>query len=225
MSLEATRALTQIGNTAGYDLVSRMNTRNYPVTVYNPRVTALSTVNYFNNQPLINYIPIVNIESYKATERIENQLIGMGITDVDKQHLVPKIDGTVAVGKQVDKALNNNLGYTFKTFDNFDSATGTATSVKSVNLNAPSYQDGYKNINQLNNKLNNDIGKMLDFKEYRLNGVRLEAPEINQRVLHIVVDNQPLTLQQQVNLQRTLNFARINNVEVRVTINMGTGGK
>ena len=94
-----------------------------------------------------------------------------------------------------------------------------------MNLNAKSYQDGYKNSNQLSNKLNNDIGKMLDFKEYRLNGVRLEAPEINQRVLHIVVDNQPLTLQQQVNLQRTLNFARINNVEVRVTINMGTGGK
>ena len=225
-STVAERALTQIGNTAGYDLVSRMNTPpKYPLVVYEPRVEALSTVNYFNNQPLINYTPIVNIESYKATERIENQLIGMGITDVDKQHLVPKIDGTVAVGKQVDKALNNNLGYTFKTFDNFDSATGTATSVKSVNLNAKSYQDGYKNINQLSNKLNNDIGKMLDFKEYRLNGVRLEAPEINQRVLHIVVDNQPLTLQQQVNLQRTLNFARINNVEVRVTINMGTGGK
>ena len=94
-----------------------------------------------------------------------------------------------------------------------------------MNLNAKSYQDGYKNSNQLSNKLNNDIGKMMDFKEYRLNGVRLEAPEINQRVLHIVVDNQPLTLQQQVNLQRTLNFARLNNVEVRVTINMGTGGK
>ena len=48
-STVAERALTQIGNTAGYDLVSRMNsTRNYPVTVYNPQVEALSTVNYFN---------------------------------------------------------------------------------------------------------------------------------------------------------------------------------
>ena len=49
MSLEATRALTQIGNTAGYDLVSRMNTPpKYPLVVYEPRVEALSTVNYFN---------------------------------------------------------------------------------------------------------------------------------------------------------------------------------
>ena len=48
-STVAERALTQIGNTAGYDLVSRMNTPpKYPLVVYEPRVTALSTVNYFN---------------------------------------------------------------------------------------------------------------------------------------------------------------------------------
>ena len=47
------RALTQIGNTAGYDLVSRMNTPpKYPLVVYEPRVEALSTVNYFNSYSL-----------------------------------------------------------------------------------------------------------------------------------------------------------------------------
>ena len=66
---------------------------------------------------------------------------------------------------------------------------------------------------------------MLDFEKYELNNVVLKASEINQRILHIVVDNQPLTLQQQVNLQRTLNFARLNNVGIRVTINMKTGRK
>ena len=60
MSLEATRALTQIGNTTGYDLVASMNrTQNYPVTAYNPQVEALSTVNYINTlsnvQDLINH--------------------------------------------------------------------------------------------------------------------------------------------------------------------------
>ncbi len=53
MSLEATRALTQIGNTSGYDLVSRMNTPpKYPLVVYEPRVEALSIVNYFNSYSL-----------------------------------------------------------------------------------------------------------------------------------------------------------------------------
>ena len=48
-STVAERALTQIGNTSGYDLVSRMNTPpKYPLVVYEPRVEALSTVNYFN---------------------------------------------------------------------------------------------------------------------------------------------------------------------------------
>lgn len=52
-STVAERALTQIGNTTGYNLVASMNsTKSYPVTVYNPRVTALSTVNYFNSYSL-----------------------------------------------------------------------------------------------------------------------------------------------------------------------------
>ena len=64
-STVAERALTQIGNTAGYDLVSRMNsTRNYPVTVYNPQVAALSTVNYFNT---------LSYETYAASRMYGNQ--------------------------------------------------------------------------------------------------------------------------------------------------------
>ena len=59
-STVAERALTQIGNTAGYDLVSRMNTPpKYPLVVYEPRVEALSTVNYINTlsnvQDLLNH--------------------------------------------------------------------------------------------------------------------------------------------------------------------------
>ena len=45
----ANPALLQIGRTTGQNLVARMNIpKNYAVTVYNPRVTALSTVNYIN---------------------------------------------------------------------------------------------------------------------------------------------------------------------------------
>ena len=60
-----TRALTQIGNTTGYNLVASMNsTKNYPVTVYNPQVAALSTVNYFNT---------LSYETYAASRMYGNQ--------------------------------------------------------------------------------------------------------------------------------------------------------
>ena len=200
-----------------YDLMLKGKTfEKQPLVVYDPNATALSTVNYFDTQSFFNSA---------MGPQLERQLKGMGITDVDKKYLVPRIDGTVVVGKEVDKALNNNLGYTFKTFDNFDNTTGTATSVKSVNLNAPSYQDDYKNPNQLSNTLNGYINATLNFENYTLKGKYLNLSMIKTRELHIVVDNQPLTLQQQANLQRTLNFARLNNIGVRVTINMGTGGK
>ena len=170
--------------------------------------------------------------SYKPTlnSNLEEQFRNMGIFDIDRQYLVPKIDGTTTVGRKVDDLLGNNektetgLGYTFKTFDSFDESTGIATSVKAVNLNAKSYQDNYKNQNQLSSKLNEYINKTLDFDRYQINRKRLEASNINQRVLHIVVDDHPLTPGQQINFQNAINYANLNGVEIKITINMGING-
>ncbi|WP_324284439.1 endonuclease toxin domain-containing protein [Fusobacterium polymorphum] len=53
----------------------------------------------------------------------------------------------------MDEALDNNLGRTFKTYDNYDKTTKTATSVKSVDMTSKTYTSG----SGLSSKLNGDL--------------------------------------------------------------------
>lgn len=115
-------------------------------------------------------------------------------------------------GLEIDKALGNNLGATFKTFDNFNN--GVATSVKSVDLNAKSYQDGMK----LFYKLNKDLRAINSFTQGALDGLRLKSSQINTRVLQIVINNQTLNNTQIENLRRISENANKMNIKVEVII-------
>ena len=181
--------------------------KNLPV-VYTPRVTALSTVNYFKVPSLVQG----NIKS-----KLERQLGELGIPTERRNLGISKIDGTTKIGLKIDEAMNNNLGRTFKTFDNFDEITGTATSVKSINLSAKSYQDGFK----LSSKIQKDINATLDFNNYELNGIKLNSFNINKKVINIVVDDKPLNQSQIENLKQTIDYSKLNGVELKVTINGG----
>ena len=64
-----------------------------------------------------------------------------------------KVDGTSKTGLDIDEALDNNLGRTFKTYDNYDKTTKTATSVKSVDMTSKTYTSG----SGLSSKLNGDL--------------------------------------------------------------------
>ena len=113
--------------------------------------------------------------------------------------------------------MGNNLGRTFKTFDNFEAKTGTATSVKSINLDAKTYQSG----SGLSSKIKSDIGATLDFDKYFLNKKYLNSADINKRIVDIVVDDKPLNQSQIENFKKAIDFGRLNNVEVKITINGG----
>ena len=130
----------------------------------------------------------------------------------ERVNLGLQVDGTTRTGLKIDELLKNNLGRTFKTFDNFEAKTGTATSVKSINLNAKTYQNG----SGLSSKIKGDINATLDFNEYYLNSV-----DINKRVANIVVDDKPLNQSQIENFKKAIDFGRLNNVKVKVTINGG----
>ncbi|WP_342661984.1 hypothetical protein [Fusobacterium russii] len=112
----------------------------------------------------------------------------------------------------MDKALGNNLGATFKTFDNFKD--GVATSVKSVDLNVKSYQDGMK----LFYKLNKDLRAINNFTEHRLGTVLIKKSDINSNVLKLIINNQLLTQQQIKNIERLVDNANKMNIKVEGTI-------
>jgi hypothetical protein fgonA2_04800 len=137
--------------------------------------------------------------------------------ETERVDLGLKIDGTTGTGLRIDDKMKNNLGRTFKTFDNFDEYTGIATSVKSINLDAKTYQNG----SGLSSKIKSDIGATLDFDNYKLNGNFLKASDINKRIVNIVVDDKPLNQSQIENFKKAIDFGRLNNVEVKVTINGG----
>ena len=128
-----------------------------------------------------------------------------------------KIDGTTRTGEKIDEIMGNNLGRTFKTFDNFDENTGIATSVKSINLDAKTYQNG----SGLSSKIKSDIGATLDFDRYRLDGKSLNSSNINKRIINIVIEDKPLNQSQIENFKKAVDYGRLNNVEVKVTINGG----
>lgn len=135
----------------------------------------------------------------------------------ERVNLGLQVDGTTRTGLKIDELLKNNLGRTFKTFDNFEAKTGTATSVKSINLDAKTYQKD----SGLSSKIKGDINATLDFTEYKLNDNYLNSSNINRRVINIVVDNKPLNQSQIENLKKSIDYGKLNNVEIKITINGG----
>lgn len=84
-------------------------------------------------------------------------------------------------------------------------------------MDAKTYQSG----SGLSSKIKGDINATLDFTEYKLNDNYLNSSNINRRVIDIVVDNKPLNQSQIENFKKAIDFGRLNNVEVKVTINGG----
>ena len=84
-------------------------------------------------------------------------------------------------------------------------------------MDAKTYQNG----SGLSSKIKNDIGATLDVKEYKLNENYLNSSNINGRVVNIVVDDRPLNQSQIENFKKAIDYGKLNNVKVKVTINGG----
>ena len=115
---------------------------------------------------------------------------------------------------EIDEALGNNLGRTFKTFDNFDETTKTATSVKSIDMDSKTYLNG----SRLSSKLNKDLKAIEDFTEYELKGVHLSKDKIDKSVLKIVINNKPLNTSQMENLKKVVTHATEEGIRVEAVI-------
>lgn len=84
-------------------------------------------------------------------------------------------------GFTIEARLGGNLPPSFPTIDRWNQATGVATSIKSVNLGAKTYQDASK----LRRLLEKYVDKMANFNGARFNGARVDMLDINVRELHV----------------------------------------
>ena len=143
----------------------------------------------------------------------KSQLQSLGIK-VEEKRIGVQVDGTTIRGLEIDDALGNNLGRTFKTFDNFDETTKTATSVKSIDMDSKTYLSG----SRLSSKLNKDLKAIENFTEYSLKGTNLSRNDIEERVLKIVINNKPLNTSQMENLKKVVTHATEEGIRVEAVI-------
>ena len=177
--------------------------------------------NYYKKNSIVNYVEKERADreknkEFKLKSPLEKQMTELGV-ETERIDLGLKIDGTTRTGEKIDEIMGNNLGRTFKTFDNFDKNTGIATSVKSINLDAKTYQNG----SGLSSKIKGNINATLDFDKYYLNGNGLTSSNITKRIVKIVVDDKPLNQLQIENFKKAIDYGKLNNVEVKITINGG----
>ena len=98
--------------------------------------------------------------------------------------------------------------------DSYDKATKTAISVKSIDMTSKIYIDG----SGLSSKLNSDLKAIKDFTEYKLKTVKLENKDIENRILKIVINNEPLNKSQIENLKKFIEDANKSGIKVEAVI-------
>jgi hypothetical protein len=76
-------------------------------------------------------------------------------------------------GRNIEDDLGQNLPENFKTLDKYDDVTGEATSIKSIDLDAKTYQTASK----LRGRLNKYIDELEKFDSYQLEGVEIGGIE------------------------------------------------
>jgi hypothetical protein len=84
-------------------------------------------------------------------------------------------------GLAIEAQLGGNLPASFPTIDRF--ADGVATSIKSIDLTASSYQ----NASSLTSLVNGYINKVAEFSGANWGGVSVQAAQIQTRVLNIAI--------------------------------------
>lgn len=105
------------------------------------------------------------------------------------------------------------LSGNFKTFDFFDLVTGIATSAKTVDLAAKTYQ---RNPAALYNRLNSAVRAILAFSYDQKDGISISNNRIKTRVVEVAVPIES-TPEQDMHLQRAIEYAAARGVVLRIT--------
>jgi RHS repeat-associated protein len=116
----------------------------------------------------------------------------------------------IARGNAVERALGANLPRTFPTFDKF--INGVASSIKSIDLRAVTYQ----NPANLERVLTNYVDKVANFTSGAVGRTAIEGSQISGRVLEVAVPQGGASAAQQAVLSRVTAAAAQRGVQVVV---------
>jgi RHS repeat-associated protein len=133
------------------------------------------------------------------------------------EHLAVAAESTVwslaplARGNAIETMLSANLPRTFPTIDRF--VNGVATSIKSIDLRAASYQ----NAARLEGVLSRYVGLLEGFSGARLGTAVVEGSQVTSKVLEVAVPQGAISAAQQAVLTRVSEDAARRGIQIVVT--------
>jgi hypothetical protein len=118
-------------------------------------------------------------------------------------------------GRELEPLFGQNLDPNFPTIDIWHPEIGTATSLKSIDLEAPGYQVGGKYPNALYNKLSKHIDTLAGFTDTTYRDVTVLERDVKSRVLTVIVPSRGTAKQRQV-LRNIVEVGRQRGVVVSI---------
>jgi hypothetical protein len=115
-------------------------------------------------------------------------------------------------GRYFEDLLGRTLNRSFPVIDRIPN--GTATSIKSIDLNAATYQDPRSLIN----RLGSDINDLEEFNGARRGSDQVAAPDIKSRLLSLAIPKDSMTEQQRIVIESVRDWARTLKDPVEITI-------
>ncbi len=116
-------------------------------------------------------------------------------------------------GRRIEQALGGNLPANYPVIDKFAHSTGIATSIKSIDLTARSYQTGAR----LYSRVKTVVDKLSRFKGANWANTRIDASDIHARVLELAIPSAGTPAQQQA-LQKAIMYARSLGIELKIVV-------
>jgi hypothetical protein len=120
-------------------------------------------------------------------------------------------------GRILEKIFGHNLHPNHPTIDIWDPNTGAVTSLKSVDLESPSYQVNGKYVNALHTKLSRAVDELADFEGWRYADNYVPEDEVTSRTLTVIVPGLGTAEQRQV-LRQMVEVGRQRGVIVRMEV-------
>lgn len=114
-------------------------------------------------------------------------------------------------GDYLHEKMGANLPRAFKTIDRF--VDGTVTSIKSIDLNAATYQDGAR----LTYRLNDYIGKLADYTGSQMGNIKITSEAITGRELSIAIPKGSMTAVQREAIEAARVRARSFGIDLKIT--------
>jgi hypothetical protein len=119
--------------------------------------------------------------------------------------------GWAARGLYFSEQLGADLPATFRTIDSF--SDGVATSIKSIDLNAATYQD----VARLTYRLNDYIDKLALYEGSKMGDITISSSEISGRALSLAVPKGSMTAAQRAAIEAARVRAQAFGVDLTIT--------